>query len=148
MHGRIGGNRLSLKLASLKVLMQEMALLTEPECASVCRRPYSCCDPMYCAITAQYALEAHGVTLEPVNLDPNLPFLGPKGCIVEPYLRPMCTVHTCEINAFGFKLGNENMQHGFVSLKVNRQWTREYFELRDRLDKLMFEVQEERTAGE
>ncbi len=139
---------MSFKLAKLKVLMQEMALLTEPECTTVCHRPHSCCDPMYCAITAQYALDVHGVVLEPQGHDPNLPFMGPTGCVVEPYLRPMCTVHTCEINSFAFKLKKPAEQLGkYVALTMDTEWTDEYFDLRERLDGLMFEIENERLTA-
>jgi hypothetical protein len=27
---------------------------------------------------------------------PRLPFMGPDGCVLEPYQRPICAVHVCE----------------------------------------------------
>jgi len=57
-----------------------------------------------------------------------LKFMGSNGCTVEPYLRPLCTLHTCEINGLGFK-------------KNNWQWTEEYFALRERIELLMNELE-------
>jgi hypothetical protein len=111
----------------LVVLFQKMADLTAPECASTCRAPHSCCDEMYCQLTKDYAMERYGIVLrpeEPCEGNPHhLPFIGPKGCVVAPYLRPLCTLHTCQINSLGFKAGDE-------------KWTRKYFKLRTEIDQL------------
>lgn len=106
-------------MADLKALYLRMSELTAPECATVCRIPHSCCDPMYCELTTDIAKE-RGVTLEPTG-HPTLRYMGPNGCIVEPYFRPLCTLHTCEINSFGFKRGDE-------------KWTRRYFKLREEIE--------------
>lgn len=119
---------MSAKLAILRVLLQEMADLTEPECSTACNRPHSCCDPMYCAVTADYAKSSYGITLEQTG-HPTLPFMGPTGCTVQPYLRPLCSVHTCDISSFGFKKDDPD-----------GAWTQQYFDLRDRINDLMFET--------
>ena len=72
--------------------------LTEPECRTSCACPQSCCSPEYCDMTKQWAKEQWDGEIEPTGHD-RLPFMGPKGCIVAPHLRPMCTMHTCDVNA-------------------------------------------------
>ena len=68
---------------------------------------------------------ASGVTLVPTG-HPTLPFMGPNGCTVEPHLRPLCTMHTCAINAFGFKPDDP-------------EWTVKYFVLRELIEEAMTE---------
>jgi hypothetical protein len=113
--------------SKLVVLYQKMADLTAPECANTCRAPHSCCDELYCAMTTDYAMERYGIALEPAppcEANPkHLPYIGPQGCIVAPHLRPLCTMHTCQVNGLGFKLGDE-------------KWTRKYFKLRNAIDRL------------
>jgi hypothetical protein len=114
----------------LIVLSQQMADLTAPECAGKgpgsCRRPHSCCDEMYCESTRAYARESWHVEL-PETGHPTLPFMGPEGCTVAPHLRPLCTVHTCQIASLGFKPNDP-------------EWTERYFELRNQLDELLGQV--------
>lgn len=98
-----------------------MAELTQPECERTCKPPLSCCSPEYCDIARDFAA-AHEVILD--NTDhPTLPFMGPEGCTVEPHWRPLCTVHTCEIN-LGFKRGDP-------------EWTTRYFDLRKQINDSM-----------
>jgi hypothetical protein len=47
--------------------------------------------------------------------------MGPTGCVVPPHLRPICTVHTCEINGVGVKKGDP-------------KWTEAYFKLRGEIE--------------
>ena len=61
-----------------------------------------------------------GVQLIPTS-HPTLKFMGPTGCIVEPYLRPLCTLHTCAVNGIGFKAGDD-------------VWNKKYFALRKQLE--------------
>lgn len=107
-------------------LYQKMYELTEPECAK-CRTPYSCCSAEYCHMAMERAAE-FGVTLEPTGHD-TLPLMGEKGCIAEPYLRPLCTLHTCDMSALGFKKGDED----------DGMWGTEYHNLRNQIDVLEFE---------
>lgn len=125
---------MSFKSAKLRVLMQAMADLTAPECASTCQLPHSCCDPMYCELTEDYAREVYGIQLISSKEHPTLPFMSSTGCVVEPYLRPMCTLHTCEINSWGFK-------------RDDPDWTKEYFQLRDKIDILQMEVERDMMKG-
>ena len=103
----------------LTELFQEMSDLTAPECAASCKAPRSCCDEMYCDLAAEYAA-SQGVTLTDTG-HTTLRFMGPDGCTVAPHLRPLCTLHTCAIQGFGFKPGDN-------------AWTHKYFTLRDKIE--------------
>lgn len=110
-------------------LYQLMADHTAPECAKNCRKPHTCCDDSYCGMAQAYA-KLRGVELEPIE-GSKIRFLGPNGCIVPPNLRPICTLHTCAINSFGFKPGDP-------------AWTQRYFEIRDMIDE---EEDRQETSG-
>lgn len=79
---------------ALKDKYQEMADFTRPRCGA-CPVPNHCCAENYCESTREYARDEWSVTLIPIE-GAKLPYLGPKGCIVSPYLRPICTVHVCD----------------------------------------------------
>lgn len=103
-------------------LYQQMYVMTEPECRLTCRCPQSCCSPEYCTMTIQYAKEFWDADLAPTD-HPKLPLMGTTGCIAAPHLRPMCTMHTCDINGVGFKKGDP-------------EWTEKYFKLRNKIELL------------
>lgn len=103
----------------LIALFKEMSDLTAPECASNCRRPHSCCSPEYCEM-AEDAATQQGIKLEAPMSHPTLRFMGPNGCVLEPHLRPLCTLHTCAVNSLGFKPGDP-------------EWSRRYHDLRERI---------------
>lgn len=103
-------------------LYRQMYELTEPECRLVCRCPQSCCSPEYCEMAISYAKDRYGITL-PVTEHKKLPLMGPTGCTAAPYLRPCCTLHTCDINSLGVKKGDP-------------AWTKRYFKLRDEIEEL------------
>ena len=104
----------------LITLYAELGTHTEAECAGTrCRRPLSCCAPMYCDLAMDFAREYWGVELEP-TWHPTLPLMGPNGCTVAPHLRPICTAHTCEINEHGCKRGDP-------------AWTERYYELQEEI---------------
>lgn len=63
---------------------------------------------------------------------PTLMYMGPNGCIVEPHLRPLCTFHTCSVNNYGYKPGDE-------------LWTETYFALRNQIEKLSWQETELRA---
>ena len=107
---------------------QSLYQLTNPECAK-CRVPHSCCAPIHCEITKKFAKEKWGVDLKATD-HPTLPYMGNKGCIVEPHFRPHCTLHTCAVNAFGRKEHDE-------------KWNDEYWNLRDAVDHKEWEREEE-----
>ena len=44
-----------------------------------------------------FARERYGIELSETD-HPELPFMGPEGCTVAPYLRPICTIHACPIS--------------------------------------------------
>jgi len=83
-------------------------------------RPNRCCDRESCQMAKDYAQTRFGITLQPTN-HPNLPFMGANGCTVEPYLRPLCSLHQCSINSIGV-------------LRGSKEWTSEYFRLREEID--------------
>ncbi len=105
----------------LVTLYKEMSDLTSLECRDSCRKPRSCCDPEYCALTISWAKAKWGIVLETTN-DPTLPLMGLTGCTAAPHLRPNCTLHTCSVNSLGAKIGDET-------------WNRRYFRLRSKIEK-------------
>lgn len=115
-------NDIQLKLVAL---YKEMADLTRPECDK-CKVPLSCCSSEYCEITLAVAKERWGIEL-PVTQHPTLPLMGTTGCTAAPHLRPLCTLHTCEINCLGIKRGDP-------------EWTKKYFDLRVEIENLEMEL--------
>ena len=103
-------------------IFQQMADLTLPECRK-CPNPLSCCSPEYCEMAIDYARNTCGVTLERTE-HPKLPLMGESGCTVAPHLRPLCSLHTCEINSMGLKRGD-------------KEWTEKYFQLRVEIEEAM-----------
>ena len=96
-----------------------MADLTFAKCRQKCHLLGSCCEPAYCDIAREYAAEK-GVTLQ--EQGGTIPFLDEnKHCVVPPHLRPLCTLHQCDINDLGFSPGDP-------------EWTNKYFELRERIE--------------
>lgn len=101
--------------ARLIKLFKTMSELTAPECAKTCNVPHSCCSSEYCDM-AQDFINREGADVQ-IQDHPILKYMGPNGCVVPPHLRPLCTLHTCEINSIGFKAGDE-------------EFTEEYFRVR------------------
>lgn len=99
-------------------LMQQMADLTLPKCRG-CRCPLSCCSGEYCEMAIEYAKEEWGTELGRTS-HPTLPLMGPSGCTAAPHLRPLCTLHTCEINGRG--------------TSGNQEWDEQYFTLREEIE--------------
>lgn len=97
----------------------EIAALTKPKCEK-CRIPLSCCDSLYCGITEQWAKQMWDVTLERTD-NKRLPFMGHDGCVVAPHLRPVCSIHTCNIANVGCE-------------PKDPEWTETYFSLRTRIE--------------
>jgi hypothetical protein len=90
----------------------ELAAHSAPKCGE-CRVAYACCSADQCEVTREFARENFGIVLEDAQGAGSLPFLGDKGCIVPPHLRPICAVHVCG-------------QH----LKDD-EWTARYWDLRE-----------------
>ncbi len=107
-------------------LYEKIASITAPICASgkdECGKyqdnPSRCCERKYCEIAAENAM-FEGVELKPVSED--IPFLSSAGCIVPPYLRPICSVHVCSIS-YAARSHIEN----------DPDKTKRYFDLRKRI---------------
>ena len=103
----------------LEDLYKQMAELTKPKCLS-CKSgwKHKCCDPMYCAMAKEYAKECN---IELEYTGNTIPFLDDNyNCIVPPHLRPLCTLHTCDINSKG--------------VTSDPDWDAEYFRLREMID--------------
>ncbi len=112
----------------LKSLLRKMADLTAPKCAGTggvgsCNPPHSCCSPEYCEMTLGYAKESWGVELQRTE-HPRLPLMGPLGCIAEPHLRPLCTLHLCKINGLG--------------CTGDKKFDKAYFKLRDEINTALY----------
>lgn len=105
----------------LKILYKDMYQHTNSDCRANCKSKFSCCNEAHCEAAIEWALKRWGIKLEPVGT--TIPLLGPNGCIAEPHLRPLCTIHTCDISAFGHKRGDE-------------EWTDKYWQIRDKLEEL------------
>lgn len=101
---------------------QEMYEITEPECRTSCRCPQSCCSAEYCESTIAYALDAWQTVLTPTG-HARFPLMGPTGCVAAPHLRPLCTMHTCDVSGLGGKRGDP-------------EWTRRYLKLRAHIEVL------------
>lgn len=107
-------------------LFRQMAELTLPECKA-CRNPLSCCSPEYCELAMDQAMTNWRTKLTPTGFHATLPLMGPEGCVAAPHLRPLCTLHTCEVNSMGCKRGDP-------------KWTARYFELRDEIERISLEL--------
>lgn len=102
-------------------LYRQLYELTNLECQRCRPKPLSCCHSGYCDLAAKHAKEFWGTTLVPTS-HPTLPFMGPTGCTVAPHLRPLCTIHTCEV-----------VQHGG---KHYQKWNEKYFGLKAEIERL------------
>jgi hypothetical protein len=110
-----------MKNPRLVQLYQEMSDHTKGKCGATCGmlpdlRPHRCCERTFCAAAREYARTEYGIDLVPTG-HPTIPYMGPNGCTVAPHLRPICTLHTCEINSVG--------------CTKDPQWDEKYFELFD-----------------
>lgn len=120
-------------ISVLEDLYKRMYNMTQPECAK-CRVPFSCCSPEYCEIALKRAAE-FGVTLTPTGHD-KLPLMGAAGCVAPPHLRPLCTLHTCDMSGLGFKRD-----------EPTGKWNIEYHDLRERINSAEFKLWELRRAS-
>ena len=119
--------------AELIRLYEEMSDLTKKKCQEGCKLAqfdhcrHRCCDPMYCDMSFGIAKDFWDIEPEMTDHE-ELSFMGPDGnCILEPHLRPFCTLHQCHIESLGFCIDDPD-------------WTREYFELRGKIDELQSKV--------
>src|SRR5207247_10976422 len=102
----------SMTVDSLSALYRELAAFTKPICDAGCEQfagnQYRCCERKYCELARTFAREKCGVTLIDTG-HPSLPFMGKASCVVEPHLRPICTLHACPIS-YGRGLDAEAMK--------------------------------------
>lgn len=86
--------------------------LTRDKCAQ-CRVPYSCCARHWCNEARKHAVTEYGIDVSVLRTDhPRLPFMSNNGCVVSPYLRPICTIHICEEH-----LSNETFAEKYYRLR-------------------------------
>jgi len=102
----------------LKDMYQQIADLSKKQCESDCfkldNHIGSCCSVMYCEIAKKLA-EENGVKLETTD-NPKLPFMGRDGCVVPPWLRPMCSIHICDKSL------------------LDAKFSKKYFSLREKME--------------
>jgi hypothetical protein len=108
-------------------LFAEMAAMTKAKCKDMagCKGRGHCCGQMFCEDAREFA-KKHGVELKDVpkaEQQNNLPFCGPKGCVVPPHFRVLCSLHQCKIASIGYDAKDP-------------KWTKKYFKLRARLEAL------------
>lgn len=72
----------------------------------------------------EYARDEWGETLKTTD-HPRLPLMGPAGCTAAPHLRPLCTLHTCQMNGFG--------------TSGRPEWDGQYFKLREEIEDVLAE---------
>lgn len=114
-------------------LYQQMYELTKPEC-DACRLPHSCCSPEYCHLAMKRAAD-FGISLTPTGHD-KLPLMGAAGCVAPPHLRPLCTLHTCDMSGLGFKRDDPL-----------GKWNDDYFKLRDEINEIEYEIYINKKGG-
>lgn len=101
---------------------QKLGDLTFDHCKRTCKNLGSCCSTEYCLLAISRA-EEFGVELKPA--DKNIPLLIDGKCIAPPYLRPLCTMHSCDISSV-------------AEFKNEPQLTEQYFDLRSLIDELEY----------
>lgn len=105
-----------------KKMYDHTRLKCHPPRCKLYNTPMRCCSPEYCDAAIRHAKDIWNVDLK-VTDHKELPLMGPEGCIAEPHLRSICTVHDCMINSLGFD-------------PVDTKWTKTYFRLRGKINKL------------
>ena len=99
-----------------KLLWQEIASLTYEKCQETCPSLGGCCHGMYCEMAAEF-MKNSGET------PPPMPFVVNGRCIIPPHYRPLCSLHQCKM-------------HGMGEDDKDLEWTKKYYELRDKLEEL------------
>ena len=109
-------------IEELKEAYNEMYELTKTECSN-CRIPHGCCDDLYGHL-AEERIKELGEVAPSKEEGTRCRFLKKdNGCTLQPHQRPLCTLHTCDINSIGYK-------------RNDAKWTNKYFKLRDRIELL------------
>lgn len=85
--------------------------MTLPSCGKTeeCKLVYGerrCCSGSYCELARKFALEKYGIVLQETG-NKEVPFMAASGCVVEPHLRPVCSLHTCRPFTYYFILRGE-----------------------------------------
>ena len=111
--------------SKLQELYEEVAALTWSHCEHACQLEprYDCCHILFCSLVRATSLRRGGLILESTG-HPTLLFMGPQGCVVPPYLRPLCAKHTC--------VNNTLRAHP----DPGPEWKKRYKELIDEIDRL------------
>lgn len=95
---------------------KKMADLTNEKCKTCpVTEKYRCCDKMFCAMVAA-ELKKKGIHIEPTG-NPEVPFMGDRGCVVPPEHRPFCSTFVCAPH-----------------LEEDRKFRREYCRTRDKIE--------------
>jgi len=102
----------------LKDLYEKMSILTKTQCEKDCLKIRGtlggCCGEEYCDMAIDLAAEAgEGLLIET---------RGSNGCLVPPWIRPICTMHICERSL------------------MDKEFCEKYFELRDEIEMYQFEL--------
>jgi len=103
--------------------MQLMAELTSEKCR-LDKCPGICCSPEQCEMVKS-ELDAQGVEYNQ-GTHPTMFFVSKNACILEPWKRPLCTIHTCD-----------------KFLMADPVFYDKYFHLRSNLDLLMYILDED-----
>jgi hypothetical protein len=101
-------------------LWEEMAQLTHEKCIQKCHNIGACCNAITCGFVIDYAVSL-GIVLAPTK-NKNVPLLDENNrCIAPPHLRPLCSIHQCDISSVG-------------TCVEDPSWTKKYFKIREKLD--------------
>jgi len=113
-------------IEKLKSLYRKVAEITKPKCAGeglgACRPKQSCCDGLYCDLAEERASH-FGITLQTTD-NQKLKYMGPEGCTVDAYLRPICAIHVCE-----------------RAYTLDQEFANKYFALREEIDLLEWDLE-------
>lgn len=79
---------------STKNAFKKLSELTLSKCQT-CVSPdkYRCCDKLFCDAVEKNLIKQN-IKIEKPNVE-NIPYMGEKGCVVPPELRPLCTGFAC-----------------------------------------------------
>jgi hypothetical protein len=61
--------------------------------------------------------QSHPKLLVLETTHPTLRYMGKDGCVCPPHLRPLCTLHVCNINSFGFDPQDPEFNDKYFALR-------------------------------
>jgi hypothetical protein len=111
------------QLVSLYRDLSEMTKSKCDACPSAKTEPYRCCHKWACDLVKEYASWHWNTELHPTG-NPDIPFMGPNGCIVPAHMRPMCTSHVCSIDDAAdpdWKESYLKIKQAIADLEISRQ---------------------------